>query len=65
MKILQRGHKPENRVYDFKCYYCSTTFEAERHECSFSEDQRDGSFLTYACPVCERPCTVATANHRR
>jgi endogenous inhibitor of DNA gyrase (YacG/DUF329 family) len=61
MKILKQGALPEEKVYRSKCHHCKTEFEYQQKEAKLTHDQRDGSFLTIACPFCQRQ---VTENHQ-
>lgn len=52
MKVIKRGELPETKVYGGKCQRCSTEVEFVRGEAKYNSDQRDGDFLSIACPVC-------------
>jgi len=53
MKILERGTKPTDKVYTVRCQHCKTKFEFAQHEGKVIYDQRDGDFISIACPVCK------------
>jgi hypothetical protein len=55
MKIIQRGIIPDEREWKFDCT-CGTVFECLQKEVVLHHDQRDGSYATYTCPVCEGEC---------
>ena len=57
MKIIERGQHPKQKLYTVCCRQCQTKFEFERHEAEVTYDQRDGDFITVACPVCQTRCT--------
>lgn len=56
MKVIKEGILPETRTYRCNCDRCGCLFEfieAEARRCS---DQRDGDYLTIACPTCGIIC---------
>jgi RNase P subunit RPR2 len=53
MKIISRGILPEEFIYRVTCSNCKTYFEFQRSEGKVTYDQRDGSFVTVECPVCQ------------
>lgn len=53
MRIVERGTLPEEQLWQGTCTHCRTRIEFERHEGKFHDDQRDGSYVTIACPVCQ------------
>jgi len=59
--IIKRGELPKDRIYRCTCYNCYTEFEFTQEEGTYHSDQRDGEYLTIACPLCNRNCH-ASAN---
>jgi RNase P subunit RPR2 len=59
MKIIERGHLPEQKPYRVTCGTCRTIFEFEQREAKVTRDQRDGDYVSIACPVCQTKCTHA------
>lgn len=52
MRIISRGVNPNEYLWEGTCGYCNTKFECLQHEGTIQSDQRDGTFLKVACPVC-------------
>lgn len=51
--IIKRGKPPADIEYSATCSNCKTEFTFFRHEAhSENHDQREGSALIIACPVC-------------
>lgn len=51
--ITKRGKVPASIAYNATCDNCKTEFNFFRHEAhSENHDQREGSALIIACPVC-------------
>lgn len=61
MKILHRGEDPKDKIYRPTCRNCRTQVEFTRDdpEVRYNNDQRDGDYLSCACPVCTSTITVA------
>lgn len=57
MKIIKRGTIPEQRTHEASCNYCGTIFQFLQAEAKYHDDQRDGAYLSIACPVCQRTVT--------
>jgi hypothetical protein len=57
MNIIERGKHPKNKLYTVRCRQCETKFEFEKHEAKMNYDQRDGDYVSIACPVCKTECT--------
>jgi hypothetical protein len=58
MKVLKLGIKPAERVFQATCRDCQCEFEFQRKEANMTTDQRDGDFLSIACPTCGYTVTV-------
>ena len=59
MKILKRGVNPDNIPWRGTCSKCKTRIEIEQHEAwDIIDDQRDGKFGRYECPVCDNTINV-------
>ena len=56
MKIIHRGTIPGERVYKSTCTNCKTVCEYLLKEATIVYDQRDGNYVTIACPVCDQTC---------
>lgn len=57
IKILKQGRLPEEVTYKFTCGHCRTEFTAQAKDGKVQSDQRDGSWLVVACPLCHNKCT--------
>lgn len=55
MEILKQGTKPEDSVHTGRCINCGTEVKFKRSEGKVTFDQRDGDYVTVACPTCRRP----------
>lgn len=62
IEVIERGNLPEDQPYDATCNHCRSKLRFLRKDAKFTSDQRDGDFLTIACPVCSHP--VHTAANR-
>jgi RNase P subunit RPR2 len=58
IKIIKRGKKAEDKIYQGTCRNCETVIEFPRGAAKFTDDQRDGAYLSVTCPVCSRSITV-------
>lgn len=52
VEIIERGQLPSETVYDATCGNCRTKIRFKRGDAKYFFDQRDGDFLSIACPVC-------------
>lgn len=52
--IIKRGVPPSAVEYEAKCGHCHTEMRFHRHDAREHHEQRDGSSLIIACPVCNR-----------
>lgn len=52
MRIIRRGVKPEEVNLYFICGHCQCEFTAEKRECEFKDDGRNGGGFVAACPDC-------------
>lgn len=52
MKIITLGTIPEERPIHCECKHCHTVVEITLNEVNVVHDQREGSYFTWACPVC-------------
>lgn len=52
MKIIKRGTIQSQREYRANCRTCDTVFQFAQWEGKVTKDQRDGDFVSIACPVC-------------
>ena len=56
IEIIKRGKIPQEKKYEATCYTCKTVFTALQEDGKVVNDQRDGDFVTFHCPVCNREC---------
>jgi ribosomal protein S27E len=61
MKIIKQGTPRSEDVFEGRCMDCKTVVQFKRSEAKYTPDQRDGDFLTVACPVCGRAIHVNTS----
>ncbi|WP_066795092.1 hypothetical protein [Sphingomonas soli] len=59
IEVISRGHLPENDQFEASCSNCKSTLRFLRSDGKLTFDQRDGDFLTVACPVCGTSVNVA------
>ncbi len=54
MKIIKIGSIPADKIYTCTCKYCKTQVELtlKDQEVTYYNDQRDGPYFTYPCPLC-------------
>jgi hypothetical protein len=52
IEVIEPGHLPEERVYEARCGHCRALLRFKRVDAKFTDDQRDGAFLTVKCPTC-------------
>jgi len=52
MEIIKQGQKPEDILHEGVCLNCTTQVRFARSEGEVTHDQRDGSFVSVRCPVC-------------
>lgn len=60
IEVVRRGHLPEEDQFEAQCYRCKSDIRFLRSDAKFTADQRDGDFVTVACPVCQTPVNVAS-----
>lgn len=65
MRIIEQGRLPESQTYEVTCRHCRTRFEFARGEAKHNHDQRDGDYLSIACPLCKYECTTPVAQPPR
>jgi len=58
MKIIYKGTLPDKQKYEVRCYKCNSIIEFEKDEGIITFDQRDGNFITFTCPICNKPINV-------
>lgn len=56
IKILKQGRLPEEVTYKFGCNNCATEFTAQKKDGVVGSDQREGTRLEVACPLCHHKC---------
>jgi RNase P subunit RPR2 len=54
MRIIKEGKLPEKEIFQITCKNCSTVFEFFREEANVTRDQREGDYLSIACPLCKK-----------
>lgn len=56
MKVIKLGNIPEDKVYKDTCKTCDTgvEFTLKSPKVFERESQRDGTFIEWTCPVCDR-----------
>jgi hypothetical protein len=59
VKIIHRGTDPKDVTHRAVCNRCKTEIEFTQSEAIYHSDQRDGDFLSIACPVCMTQITKA------
>lgn len=64
MKIIKEGQLPQERLYVCTCDNCKTEFSFHQKEGKVVHDQRDGPYITIACPLCQQSVTTSTTNWR-
>lgn len=52
MEIVKKGSLPSERMYEASCNHCGTVMRFKQSEGKVTHDQRDGSTVSVACPVC-------------
>lgn len=52
MRIIKQGIDPKTLVFTGSCNNCHTIVEFGRDEGKVTHDQRDGDFISVACPTC-------------
>lgn len=65
IRVTKQGSLPELDVFAGACQHCKTEVEFERRDARFSEDQRDGAFLTVDCPTCNGSIHVSAGKPTR
>lgn len=57
VEIVRRGILPEEKVHEATCGNCYTVFRFKQGEAHVTGDQRDGDYMTIACPLCNKTVT--------
>lgn len=52
MEILHKGELPEDKKWVGNCHKCSSRIRAKQSEIEVSHCQREGSYGSGTCPVC-------------
>lgn len=52
IKVVRNGARPEHDLFEGTCHLCKAVVEFERQDARFTDDQRDGAYLTVDCPCC-------------
>ena len=52
MQVVKKGQIPEEREFEATCHRCKSVLCFRQAEGKVTHDQREGSFVTVACPVC-------------
>ena len=54
MKVIKRGIKPSERIWQGTCHQCRSELEAQESEMThITHDQREGGYFSWEkCPVC-------------
>lgn len=60
MKVIHRGSLPEEAIYQATCNNCSSILEFMQKEVRWEHSQREGTYVHFRCPVCQRDA-VTTA----
>lgn len=59
IEVIKRGVLPEDQPYEATCRNCHSQIRFLRSDARLTFDQRDGDFLTVACPVCGKAIHTA------
>lgn len=54
MKIIEKGRRDSEEVYQGLCLGCDTKVEFRRKEAKIFADSRNDTYLTVECPVCAK-----------
>lgn len=67
MKLISRGVDPKTVVRNATCANCHSKYEftASDSEVKYTSDQRDGSFFSFTCTVCNQLVYASAANPPR
>lgn len=60
MRVIKKGIPPGEKLYIATCLWCKSEVEFKANEGKFTDDQRDGSYITVRCPVCENEIHKST-----
>lgn len=63
MKIIKQGKIPAEREYRVTCRTCDTVFQFAQSEGKVTSDQRDGDFVSIACPTCGKIASAALVHY--
>jgi hypothetical protein len=53
MEILEKGMPEVHRTYEGTCRGCRSRIRFRRDEARYTDDQREGAFVSIDCPVCK------------
>lgn len=54
VEILRRGTIYGERIHIVECSECGSRLKYKEKEVKVTHDQRDGTFITFVCPVCNK-----------
>lgn len=57
IEIIKRGKPPGEIGYEVTCHNCKSELRFKGSDAKYSNDQRDGNYLSIDCPVCHRKVT--------
>jgi predicted RNA-binding Zn-ribbon protein involved in translation (DUF1610 family) len=52
MEVLREGKTVEKKKAEFECGNCKSLLRAAFDEGTLHQDQRDGDYVLFKCPVC-------------
>lgn len=55
IRVIKPGIVPAEIKYTVTCSRCTCRFEFTGADGKISSDQREGDFITIACPTCTKP----------
>lgn len=54
IEVLKKGKGKENRECEFPCRECDSLLRARICDGETFHNQRDGSYVSFLCPVCNQ-----------
>ena len=54
MEIIKSGKLDIDKEAEFSCRHCSAVISAKRGEGLYTSDQRDGDYIRFQCPYCNK-----------
>lgn len=65
--IIEKGELPGEKLYETTCSNCKTRFRFKKDEAKVNYDQREGDYLSIACPLtgCNKTVTVDIDSYNR